>query len=143
MVSISTLMKISPTCRLLNLFDSASNDNIRLWNAAEAGEADAKSKSGVQFKIIPGHHGGYISQMGEAFFFLAGGARSRAKLLLGLKLSIRQQDLWSALAVTADGTVILREPYLCTTSSRSSDVYCDALSIIGIYFLTDCETEEF
>jgi len=43
----------------------ASNDNIRLWNAAEAGEPDGsgKMKSGVQFKIIPGHHGGYISQM--------------------------------------------------------------------------------
>ncbi|KAF7976733.1 hypothetical protein HWV62_5923 [Athelia sp. TMB] len=49
----------------------ASNDNIRLWNAAEAGEADAKSKSGVQFKIIPGHHGGYISQMGKAFLYRA------------------------------------------------------------------------
>jgi len=44
---------------------SASNDNIRLWNASDAGEPDAsgKTKSGVQFKIIPGHHGGYISQM--------------------------------------------------------------------------------
>ncbi|KII88424.1 hypothetical protein PLICRDRAFT_623739 [Plicaturopsis crispa FD-325 SS-3] len=43
----------------------ASNDNIRLWNAAEAGEPDSsgKMKSGVQFKIIPGHHGGYVSQM--------------------------------------------------------------------------------
>jgi len=44
---------------------SASSDNIRLWNASDAGEPDAsgKIKSGVQFKIIPGHHGGYISQM--------------------------------------------------------------------------------
>ncbi|KAH0827166.1 hypothetical protein J3R83DRAFT_4857 [Lanmaoa asiatica] len=44
---------------------SASIDNIRLWNAAEAGESDGnvKSKGGVQFKIIPGHHGGYVSQM--------------------------------------------------------------------------------
>ena len=44
---------------------SASTDNIRLWNVAEAGEPDAsgKMKSGVQFKIIPGHHGGYVSQM--------------------------------------------------------------------------------
>lgn len=44
---------------------SASNDNIRLWNVAEAGEPDSfgKMKSGVQFKIIPGHHGGFISQM--------------------------------------------------------------------------------
>ncbi|EKM55353.1 uncharacterized protein PHACADRAFT_173464 [Phanerochaete carnosa HHB-10118-sp] len=43
----------------------ASNDNIRLWNVAEAYEPDAsgKFKSGVQFKIIPGHHGGIISQM--------------------------------------------------------------------------------
>ncbi|CAL1704691.1 unnamed protein product [Somion occarium] len=43
----------------------ASQDNIRLWNVAEAGEPDAsgKMKSGVQFKIIPGHHGGFISQM--------------------------------------------------------------------------------
>lgn len=46
---------------------SASNDNIRLWNVAEAYEPDAsgKVKSGVQFKIIPGHHGGIISQMRE------------------------------------------------------------------------------
>ncbi|KAI0780903.1 WD40 repeat-like protein [Trametes elegans] len=43
----------------------ASTDNIRLWNVAEAGEPDAsgKLKSGVQFKIIPGHHGGFVSQM--------------------------------------------------------------------------------
>lgn len=45
--------------------NSASIDNLRLWNVAEAAEPDAlgKTKSGVQFKIIPGHHGGYISQM--------------------------------------------------------------------------------
>ncbi|KAH8107051.1 WD40 repeat-like protein [Cristinia sonorae] len=43
----------------------ASSDNIRLWNVAEANEPDSfgKIKSGVQFKIIPGHHGGFISQM--------------------------------------------------------------------------------
>ncbi|KAI0374919.1 WD40 repeat-like protein [Pilatotrama ljubarskyi] len=43
----------------------ASTDNIRLWNVAEAGEPDSqgKMKSGVQFKIIPGHHGGLVSQM--------------------------------------------------------------------------------
>ncbi|THH20705.1 hypothetical protein EW146_g734 [Bondarzewia mesenterica] len=39
----------------------ASNDNIRLWNAAEAGEVEGKGR--VQFKIIPGHHGGIVSQM--------------------------------------------------------------------------------
>jgi transcriptional activator SPT8 len=54
--------------QLLNI-RSASTDNIRLWNAAEAAEPDgsAKTKSGVQFKIIPGHHGGYISQMRKRF----------------------------------------------------------------------------
>ena len=41
----------------------ASIDNIRLWNVAEVGEFDRKVKSGVQFKIIAGHHGGFISQM--------------------------------------------------------------------------------
>lgn len=43
----------------------ASVDNIRLWNAAEAGETDGnvKARGGVPFKIIPGHHGGYVSQM--------------------------------------------------------------------------------
>lgn len=43
----------------------ASSDNVRLWNASEAPEADApgRSRSGVPFKIIPGHHGGIISQM--------------------------------------------------------------------------------
>ncbi|KAJ7937295.1 WD40-repeat-containing domain protein [Mycena leptocephala] len=36
---------------------TASIDNLRLWNVAEAGEPDAsgKEKRGVQFKIIPGH----------------------------------------------------------------------------------------
>ncbi|KAI8998615.1 WD40 repeat-like protein [Trametes punicea] len=43
----------------------ASTDNIRLWNVAEAREPDSQGKmrSGVQFKIIPGHHGGFVSQM--------------------------------------------------------------------------------
>ena len=41
----------------------ASIDNIRLWNVAEVGEFDKKVRSGVQFKIIAGHHGGFISQM--------------------------------------------------------------------------------
>jgi hypothetical protein len=46
---------------------SASVDNLRLWNVTEAAEPDASGKvrSGAQFKIIPGHHGGYISQLRE------------------------------------------------------------------------------
>lgn len=57
---------------MLNLGHSASNDNIRLWNVAEAGEPDSfgKMKSGVQFKIIPGHHGGFISQMCKSLCYL-------------------------------------------------------------------------
>ncbi len=45
-------------------FFSACSDNIRLWNAAEAGEGEAKGR--MQFKIIPGHHGGMVSQMRES-----------------------------------------------------------------------------
>ncbi|KAL0581581.1 Transcription factor spt8 [Marasmius crinis-equi] len=41
----------------------ASIDNIRLWNVADAVDADAPGRTKIQFKIIPGHHGGYISQM--------------------------------------------------------------------------------
>ena len=51
---------------------SASSDNIRLWNASEGADSDmtGKTRSGVPFKIIPGHHGGIISQMGAYLFFL-------------------------------------------------------------------------
>lgn len=52
-----------PDCRHIA---SASVDNIRLWNVADAPGDDssmAKPRSGAQFKIIPGHHGGYISHM--------------------------------------------------------------------------------
>ncbi|KAH9484354.1 Transcription factor SPT8 [Psilocybe cubensis] len=50
-----------PDCRHMAC---ASVDNIRLWNVTDSGEdAWGKPKSGVPFKIIPGHHGGYISQM--------------------------------------------------------------------------------
>jgi len=55
----------------------ACSDNIRLWNAAEAGEGDAKGR--MQFKIIPGHHGGMVSQMlvdpGARFLVSASGNR--------------------------------------------------------------------
>jgi len=58
---------------------SASIDNIRLWNVAEVGEFDRKVRSGVQFKIIAGHHGGFISQMlvdpGARFLITACGNR--------------------------------------------------------------------
>lgn len=51
-----------PDCRHIAC---ASVDNLRLWNVADAAEGDGfgRTKSGAQFKIIPGHHGGYISQM--------------------------------------------------------------------------------
>ncbi|KAI0256810.1 WD40-repeat-containing domain protein [Lactifluus subvellereus] len=55
----------------------ACSDNIRLWNAAEAGEGEAKGR--MQFKIIPGHHGGMVSQMlvdpGGRFLVSASGNR--------------------------------------------------------------------
>ncbi|KAF9075225.1 WD40-repeat-containing domain protein [Rhodocollybia butyracea] len=60
---------------------SASIDNIRLWNA-EAVELDAstRTKGGAHFKVIPGHHGGFISQMlvdsGSRFLVSASSNRS-------------------------------------------------------------------
>ncbi|KAF5377017.1 hypothetical protein D9757_007716 [Collybiopsis confluens] len=42
----------------------ASIDNIRLWNTdGIESDTSARIKGGIQFKVIPGHHGGYISQM--------------------------------------------------------------------------------
>jgi len=50
-----------PDCRHIAC---ASVDNLRLWNVAESVEQESFNKvKGVQFKIIPGHHGGYVSQM--------------------------------------------------------------------------------
>lgn len=67
--------------RYLISWSRASNDNIRLWNASDAGfEAEnagtggagvGRGRSGVPFKIIPGHHGGIVSQMREWPVFLA------------------------------------------------------------------------
>ncbi|KAJ4487884.1 WD40 repeat-like protein [Lentinula aciculospora] len=57
----------------------ASIDNIRLWNA-DAIDSDAGRKGGTQFKVIPGHHGGFISQMlvdsGSRFLVSASSNRS-------------------------------------------------------------------
>ncbi|KAJ3889446.1 WD40 repeat-like protein [Lentinula edodes] len=59
----------------------ASIDNIRLWNA-ETIESDTsgRTKGGTQFKVIPGHHGGFISQMlvdsGSRFLVSASSNRS-------------------------------------------------------------------
>ncbi|KAF8580866.1 WD40 repeat-like protein [Ramaria rubella] len=42
---------------------SASLDNIRLWNVADAPESDATRRTTPAFKIIAGHHGGIVSQI--------------------------------------------------------------------------------
>ena len=66
----SALTQSRPEFCVTNLFSwsRASNDNIRLWNANDTGfeaESAGRSRSGVPFKIIPGHHGGIVSQMCE------------------------------------------------------------------------------
>ncbi|KAG6331698.1 hypothetical protein ID866_7389, partial [Astraeus odoratus] len=58
----------------------ASIDNIRLWNAAEARsetDGNVKTRGGVPFKIIPGHHGGYVSQMHPGAGFLVSASSNR------------------------------------------------------------------
>ena len=92
--------------------DSASSDNIRLWNVAEANEPDAsgKMKSGVQFKIIPGHHGGFISQMGTSVQF-----SSTASLTDALPQSlIEPLGSLSVQVVTVDGLESRPALYSCT-----------------------------
>lgn len=49
---------------------SASTDNVRMWNVQEAGEPEAGRSRTAQFKIIPGHHGGVVSQMRESLLNL-------------------------------------------------------------------------
>jgi transcriptional activator SPT8 len=63
-LSISFLACIDKTLSYL----SASQDNIRLWNIADAisQESSNRSRQSVQFKIIAGHHGGTISQIRES-----------------------------------------------------------------------------
>ena len=61
---IPGLSLVISSLSLKPLVDSASVDNIRLWNVAENAEDSwSKPKSAVPFKIIPGHHGAYVSQM--------------------------------------------------------------------------------
>lgn len=42
---------------------SASEDNIRLWNVLETPVEGWKRKGLPPFRVIPGHHGGLVSQM--------------------------------------------------------------------------------
>jgi len=58
---------------------SASLDNIRLWNVADAAESDGTRRTTPAFKIIAGHHGGIISEIlvdaGAKFMVTASGNR--------------------------------------------------------------------
>lgn len=51
------------------IFFSASIDNLRLWNVDAVDTDIRKPKSGAQFKIIPGHHGGHISSLRKSRLF--------------------------------------------------------------------------
>jgi hypothetical protein len=42
---------------------SASEDNIRLWNILDAPTETWKRKGLPPFRVIPGHHGGLVSQI--------------------------------------------------------------------------------
>lgn len=47
----------------LTYLSSASEDNIRLWNVHEAPDEGWRRKGLPPFRIIPGHHGGLVSQI--------------------------------------------------------------------------------
>jgi hypothetical protein len=83
---------------------SASIDNIRLWNVADAPGDDssmAKPRGPAPFKIIPGHHGGYISQMRTLFEPSAYATSQVLILCRPLKLSTQVRGSWSQLVVIA------------------------------------------
>lgn len=91
---------------------SACSDNIRLWNAAEAGESEGRGR--MQFKIIPGHHGGMVSQMCESHKKLC----VESILICPIQQwSIQLVGSSSVLAEIGDGMGKPRELYLYTTSS--------------------------
>ena len=77
---------------LTKMCDRASQDNIRLWNAAEVfySEDSAKrSKGKTPFKIIAGHHGGTISSMSTYLPFINLSRRFADVTLLVPLLTVR------------------------------------------------------
>jgi hypothetical protein len=104
----------------LFLFHSASNDNIRLWNAAESSESDGfgKPRSGVQFKIIPGHHGGYISQMRECLALVP----FRVLLTASFQWWMWVRDFLYARAAIVGGMVTPLGQSLCMRSSMCREI---------------------
>lgn len=54
------------TAHVLVPYRSASVDCVRLWNTADLWNPESnmkKSKSGVPFRIVAGHHGGTVSKI--------------------------------------------------------------------------------
>lgn len=80
------------------LLFSASIDNIRLWNVSL--EPESKSLV-VPFQILPGHHGGVISQIRKRLLILMrrdSRNKDKAKLLLLLVI-----DITSRYMITTSG----------------------------------------
>lgn len=95
----------------------ASIDNIRLWNVAEVGEFDKKVKSGVQFKIIAGHHGGFISQMRALILILYSALCLISSLSCRPRGSFPYNRMWEprmARRVNTDGLCSRDKIYLLT-----------------------------
>ena len=81
MVSCTCPMRIhfpfSHSLTVTRFSNSASNDNVRLWNTElessfniypEGAERPSKTSSTIPFTILPGHHGGCISHIGKDTF---------------------------------------------------------------------------
>lgn len=52
------------------VWDSASIDCVRLWNTADLWDPESnmkKTKSGVPFRIVAGHHGGTVSKIRKLY----------------------------------------------------------------------------
>jgi len=99
---------------------SASEDNIRLWNVHEAPVEGWRKKGLPPFRVIPGHHGGLVSQIREYFTYFA--------ILLRL---IREQSLifvrnsWSLLAVLDNGLGRAQKPFSFMTYETFTKCSCN------------------
>ena len=120
----------SPFSRMESRTDSswfsASIDNIRLWNVADAPGDDssmAKPRGPAPFKIIPGHHGGYISQMRT---LLEPSAYPSLVLIFcrDSQLSTQVLGSWSRRVAIAGCMVIRHEQFSFTISNLHIEYAC-------------------
>lgn len=90
---------------------SASVDCVRLWNTADLWDPETsvkKTKSGVPFRIVAGHHGGTVSKIRESLllFFGLGVLIIHALSIFGEPLSTDRHGLTQCICLGDTNTDI-------------------------------------